>query len=146
MNYGRREFINSLLGLGGVGGLASIVYPVFQYLIPPEITEPQVSSMKVGRLKDFPLNSSKIVRFGRTPVILIRSSAEEFKALGATCTHLDCIVQYNQARKQIICACHNGVYDLSGKNISGPPPKPLPEYLVSIIDDEVVLSELKNQA
>ncbi|NQV14900.1 Rieske (2Fe-2S) protein [bacterium] len=144
MKYGRREFINSLLGFGGIGGLASIFYPVFQFLIPPEITEAKVSSLKVGRVDEFPANSSKIVRFGRIPVILIRSDRDTFKALAATCTHLDCIVQYNQDRKQIICACHNGVYDLSGNNVSGPPPKPLTVYTVSIIDEQVVISEEKN--
>ena len=145
MKYGRREFINSLLGLGGLGGLASVLYPVFKYLIPPEITEPQVSTLKVGSLAEFPENSSKIVRFGREPVILIRSEGEDFKALSATCTHLDCIVQYNQSRKQIVCACHNGVYDLTGRNVSGPPPKPLIVYAVTIIDDQIILSSDKDQ-
>ncbi len=146
MKYGRREFINTLLGIGGLGGLASIFYPVFQFLIPPKVTEAQVSSLKVGAVGDFPVNGSKIVRFGRTPVILIRSDRDTFKALEATCTHLDCIVQYNQARKQIVCACHNGVYDLSGKNVSGPPPKPLGVYSVSIVDDQVLITEEKELA
>jgi len=146
MKYGRREFINSMLGLGGVGGLASVLYPVFQFLIPPKVTEAHVSSLKVGTIDEFPINSSKIVRFGRVPVILIRQDQDTFKALEATCTHLDCIVQYNQARKQIICACHNGVYDLNGKNISGPPPKPLSTYTVSIIDDQVMITEEKDMA
>lgn len=146
MKYGRREFINSLLGLGGIGGLASIFYPVMQFMIPPKITEPKVSSLKVGSVDEFPVNSSKIVRYGRTPVILIRSDIDTFKALAATCTHLDCIVQYNQDRKQIVCACHNGVFDLAGNNVSGPPPKPLTVYVVTIIDDQVVISEEKDLA
>jgi len=146
MKFGRREFINAILGVGGIGGLASVFYPVFQFLIPPENTEPHVSSLKVGAVDEFPINSSKIIRFGRVPIILIRSESNIFKALEATCTHLDCIVQYNQERKQIICACHNGIYDLTGKNISGPPPKPLATYTVSIIDAQVVITEEKGVA
>ena len=146
MKFGRREFINSLLGIGGIGGLASIFYPVAQFLIPPVNNEPHVSSLKVGAVSDFPINGSKIIRFGRVPIILIRQDQDTFKALAATCTHLDCIVQYSKERKQIICACHNGVYDLSGKNVSGPPPKPLDVYTVSIIDDQVLITEAKGMA
>ncbi|NQT63272.1 MAG: Rieske (2Fe-2S) protein [Candidatus Marinimicrobia bacterium] len=146
MKYGRREFINTMLGAGGIGGLASIFYPVFQFMIPPKISEPHVSSLKVGTVDEFPINSSKIVRFGRVPVILIRNDQDTFSALAATCTHLDCIVQYNQARKQIVCACHNGVFDLNGKNVSGPPPKPLTVYSVSIVDDQVIITEEKDLA
>ncbi len=146
MKFGRREFINSMMGLGGLGALASIIYPVFQFLVPPRISEPKVTTLKVGKVSDFPIETSKILRFGRTPIILIRSSLHEFKAMAATCTHLDCIVQYNAEREQIICACHNGIYDLGGRNLSGPPPKPLDEYKVSIVDEEIVISEMKDPA
>ena len=84
------------------------------------------------------------MKFGRTPVIVVRDKTGNMKGLAATCTHLDCIVQYRKDTNQIICACHNGVYDLNGRNISGPPPKPLEEYNISIIEDEVVVSLQKS--
>jgi len=55
----------------------------------------------------------------------------------ATCTHLDCLVQFKNDTQQIFCACHNGIYDLHGRNVSGPPPKPLKEYVVSVMSDEI---------
>ena len=42
--------------------------------------------------------------------------------------------------KLIWCACHNGRYDLTGKNISGPPPRPLEEFKVNVRGDEIVVS------
>ena len=69
-------------------------------------------------------DSGTIVRFGTKPVILIRTAAGEFHAFSATCTHLDCTVQYRAEKQDIWCACHNGVYDLNGTNVSGPPPRP----------------------
>lgn len=140
MKLDRRSFINLLLGLGGTGATAAIVYPVLSYLVPPKIREPKITSLKAGTTNEFALNSAKIIRFGRKPVILIRTDSGNFVALGATCTHLDCIVQYQAARKQIICACHNGVYDLQGRNISGPPPRPLDEFVVKIIDNEIIIT------
>jgi Rieske Fe-S protein len=51
-------------------------------------------------------------------------------------------VQYRGDLKQIWCACHNGLYDLHGRNVSGPPPRPLDEYSVNVINDEILVSRM----
>jgi len=81
-----------------------------------------------------------IFKFGNKPGIIVRTSAGELKALSAVCTHLECIVQYRSDTKQIWCACHNGQYNLSGKNIGGPPPRPLEEFKVNTRGDDIVVS------
>lgn len=141
MGIKRRSFLNVLLGAGLAGWLGSVLYPVISYLKPPKIPEANINSVKAGPAVDFPPNSSEIVKFGRIPLILIRTEEGDFLAFTATCTHLDCIVQYKPDSKQILCACHNGIYDLRGVNVSGPPPKPLEEYSVNIINNEIVISK-----
>ena len=86
-------------------------------------------------------DSGKIVKFGTKPVILIRTANNELRALSATCTHLDCTVQYRKDMGLIWCACHNGKYDLNGRNVSGPPPRPLDEYRVVVQGEEVLISK-----
>jgi cytochrome b6-f complex iron-sulfur subunit len=135
----RRRFLNILIGGGILGWIGSVIYPVFSYLIPPKIPEANVNSIKAGKVEEFPPNSYKILKFGRQPVILVKTESGEFHALSATCTHLQCIVQYRKDTKQIWCACHNGVYGLDGRNISGPPPRPLDEYTVNIVNDEITI-------
>jgi cytochrome b6-f complex iron-sulfur subunit len=137
----RRQFTNVLLGGGLIGWLGSVLYPIFSFLIPPKVPEANVSSVKAGSAGEFPPNSAQIVKFGRQPVILIRTESGEFCAFTATCTHLDCIVQYRGDLKQIWCACHNGLYDLKGRNVSGPPPRPLEEFTVNVVSDEIVVSK-----
>jgi Rieske Fe-S protein len=129
--------VNLLLGGGLIGWLGSVLYPVIAYLNPPKIPEAGVQSVKAGLASDFAPNSGRIVKFGRRPVILIRTETGDFRAFSAVCTHLDCIVQYRTDLKQIWCACHNGLYDLRGRNVSGPPPRPLDEYTVKIVADEI---------
>jgi len=141
MSQTRRKFINTLLGIGGIGSLGAILYPIFSFIVPPKIAEAKVKSLKIGALADFPPQSSKILKFGRKPIIVIRTEDGEFSALEATCTHLECIVQFNKDTSQIVCACHNGKYDLKGRNISGPPPRPLGELEVTIKDDEIVITQ-----
>lgn len=137
----RRKFINIILGGGLIGWVISALYPVIKFLIPPEELEAQPNVLKVIAKKDFPPGASKIVKFGKQPVILVHSKDGELIALSAKCTHLDCIVQYRQDSDIIWCACHNGKYDLNGKNISGPPPKPLEKFVVKVIDDEVFVAK-----
>ena len=137
---GRRNFLNYLLSGGVAAWAASIFYPVWRYLIPPKVAESMVSSVNVGNLADIRVDSGQIFKFGRKPGILIRTPDGELKAYHAICTHLDCIVQYRGEKEDIWCACHNGVYDLNGRNVSGPPPSPLEPYEVHVKDGEVFVS------
>lgn len=138
----RRDFTRLLLTGGALGWLGSVLYPVVSYLRPPKIPEANVQSVKAGLVSAFPVNTAQIVKFGRKPVILVREATGEFRALSATCTHLECIVQYRGDLNQIWCACHNGLYDLRGRNVSGPPPRPLEEYAVNIVADEILVSRM----
>ena len=142
----RRTFLNIILSAGLLGWLGSIFYPVISYLKPPKEPEANINTVKAGQAADFPTNSAEIIKFGRKPLILIRAEDGNFLAFAATCTHLDCIVQYRTDSKHILCACHNGVYDLRGRNVSGPPPKPLEEFSVNIINDEIVISRQKQES
>lgn len=138
---GKRDFLKYVLGGGLIAWTGAVLYPLFAYLKPPKQAEVEVSSVKVGKLSDIENDSGTIVRFGNKPVILIRSAAGELRAFSATCTHLDCTVQYRKDMGVIWCACHNGKYDFNGKNIAGPPPRPLAEYRVVVQGEEVLVSK-----
>ena len=140
-NPGRRKFLDILLGSGVFATLAAILYPIIRFMIPPQIVESQQNSVTVGKTGELPANSGKIFKFGSKPGIIIKTQTGEIKAFSASCTHLDCIVQYDPNSKQIICACHNGVYDLTGKNIAGPPPRPLDEFTVNLKGDEISVTK-----
>jgi cytochrome b6-f complex iron-sulfur subunit len=85
-----------------------------------------------GKVTAFKPNSGTIVKFGTKPALLVRANDGQFKAYTAVCTHLDCTVQYKSDTSQIWCACHNGLYDLSGQVVSGPPPRPLEVFAVNL--------------
>jgi Rieske Fe-S protein len=120
---------------------ASVLYPVVRYLVPPDIPEAQTNRTVAGREGDLKPNESKVFAFGSEPAILIRGPDGGYHAFSATCTHLNCTVQYRSDMRQIWCACHNGLYDLAGKNVSGPPPRPLEEFAVHVAEGEIVVSK-----
>jgi len=139
----KRSFLNVLLGAWAAAFAASVVYPVFRYLIPPRLAGPTTASVKLPiKASEVKINSGTIFKFGQKPGILIRTEQGEFKALSAVCTHLDCTVQYKSDSQQIWCACHNGLYDLRGRNVSGPPPRPLEEFQVNEEGDTLVVSKV----
>lgn len=139
---GRRKFLDTLLGISGLTLLGGLIYPLFRFLTPPEQEEAVVSSVNLGSANAIQPNSGQIFRFGNKPGILIRDKDGQFRAYYATCTHLDCTVQYEAESESIWCACHNGRYDLSGVNISGPPPRPLPKLQVNLLpqSNELVIT------
>ena len=137
----RRTFLNWLLGAWGAGVAASILYPVLRYLIPPEIPEAATQRVTAGKASLLLPNSGRIVPFGSIPAIVVRTAEGEYRAFTATCTHLACTVQYREDLQHIWCACHNGHYDLTGKNIAGPPPRPLDAFQVNVSDGEIVISK-----
>jgi cytochrome b6-f complex iron-sulfur subunit len=138
---GRRRFLDYLLGTTVVATLGAIVYPIIRFMSPPRVIESSESSVIAAKINEIPKNSGKIFKFGSDPGILVRTDSGELKAFSAVCTHLDCIVQYQPETKQIWCACHNGHYNLNGKNIGGPPPRPLEEFKVNTRGDEIVVSK-----
>jgi cytochrome b6-f complex iron-sulfur subunit len=137
----RKRFVDWLLGTSAGGFLAAVFYPVVRYIIPPEAGESAVSSVTLNvRPEDVPNDSGQIFKFGNKPGILVRTSSGELRAFSAICTHLQCTVQYRQDLGEIWCACHNGHYDLNGRNIAGPPPAPLASYDVKVRGDQIVVS------
>jgi cytochrome b6-f complex iron-sulfur subunit len=138
---GKRNFLKYVLGGGMLAFLASILYPIFAYLKPPIQAEAEVKSVNAGKKDDIPRESGKIIKFGSKPAILIRTADDQYKAFSAVCTHLDCTVQYNKDIGMIWCACHNGKYDLTGRNVAGPPPRPLEPYKVIFQGDEILIAK-----
>ena len=136
----RRDLLNRLLVLWGGGVLGSVFYPVLRYLSPPEVPESAASTVSAGNATTLLPNSGRVVPFGARPAIVIRTATGELRAFSATCTHLDCTVQYRPDLQRIWCACHNGQYDLTGRNVEGPPPRPLEAYDVNVQNDEIVIA------
>ena len=140
---GRRRFLGAVLGGGLLASFISFFYPVLRYLVPPAVTDMGGDSVVAGRVGDLKPNSSKIFRFGARPGLLVMTSDGQYKAMSATCTHLSCTVQYRSELRQVWCACHNGLYDLAGRNVSGPPPRPLEGYQVHVRGDEIIVSRTR---
>ena len=136
----RRTFLKVVLGGGVLASLVSFIYPVLRYVLPPASTDLGSDSVLAATANELKANSAKIFRFGSKPGLLVKTAAGEYRAMSATCTHLSCTVQYKAETQQIWCACHNGMYDMNGRNVSGPPPRPLEAYEVHVKGNEIYVN------
>jgi Rieske Fe-S protein len=136
----RRGLLGWLLATSAGRVVGVLLYPILRYVIPPPQAEAAAGAIVAGKTKDFPLNSGRIVRFGPRPALVVRLATGEFRAFSAVCTHLQCTVQYRADLELVWCACHNGRFDLTGRNVGGPPPRPLDQLEVVVRGDDVVVS------
>ncbi|HDL04255.1 MAG TPA: ubiquinol-cytochrome c reductase iron-sulfur subunit [candidate division Zixibacteria bacterium] len=135
IDQSKRNLLGWLLKGGFIAFLGSVFYPIYRFVIPPASGEANVSQIKLPfKLEELLTDDkkSRIFKFGRELGIIIVTDKDEVKAFSAICTHLDCTVQYREDLGTIWCACHNGHYDLEGRNIAGPPPRPLKKFAVHI--------------
>jgi len=131
----RREFIVKL-GIGA--GLVALVGQAVASLrsLVPNVSYGAPTTVKLGLPHDFPDG----MKFLPDQRLFVFREGNIFHAISAVCTHLGCTVQYRPESSQIWCACHNGCYDLSGRNVSGPPPRALDRYEVHVRGQEIYVT------
>ena len=62
------------------------------------------------------------------------------KAFSAICTHLGCIVLWDEAASNIVCPCHDGRFNpATGAVMSGPPPAPLPQLTTVVEGNDIFI-------
>lgn len=139
----RRDFA-AKAGVGAVCACygAAFGYPIYRYLASPAKNYDQPLPNEVVLTKEDIPKPGEVYRFrfGYRPAMLIHHEDGSLVCFDAVCTHLGCTVDFQAAEKRIHCACHGGVYDMNtGKNVAGPPPKPLTQYQVEVTDEQVLI-------
>jgi cytochrome b6-f complex iron-sulfur subunit len=134
----RRNFLallsRAFLGLWGLGAAGAVL----AYLRTPDKSERAAERMvRVGLLEELRIGDGRLIRHGTTPFWVVRLDASRVVALSSVCTHVRCILGFDRVRKGLVCPCHDGRFDLAGNVLSGPPPRPLATYPVSIRAGEV---------
>ncbi|MBI4556972.1 MAG: Rieske (2Fe-2S) protein [Candidatus Hydrogenedentes bacterium] len=140
----RRAFVRLMLSAVGAAYAGLIAYPIYRFLGAPARRAEGMAAVTQVTVQDgerLRANEAKMFRFGTRPAMLIHHADNTWVAFDAVCTHLGCTVQFQADKQRIHCACHGGTYDMhTGRNIGGPPPKPLKAYKVEMKDGQVVVS------
>ncbi|TET98946.1 MAG: ubiquinol-cytochrome c reductase iron-sulfur subunit [Anaerolineales bacterium] len=136
----RRGFLKILSSLFAAVGLGAIVGPAIAFFWPSKLEEMPSEPVSVGSEGAIPQGAAKTVRFGRYPALVINTPERGIVAYSAVCTHFACLVKWNPESKMIECPCHEGYFNaVDGSVISGPPPTPLEEIRVTIVDGNILI-------
>ncbi len=133
----RRDFVKFLVLTSGafVAGQAWIAA---QSLVRSKRTPP--GRMKIATLSELTPGTAHMFAYPtpHDPCLLIRMPDGKLVAYSQKCTHLSCAVVPRFDENILFCPCHDGVFDLAtGRNLEGPPPRPLPAIELEISGDEV---------
>ena len=137
--FSRRRFVRFLLSFSVISSLAIIVTPIIGFLIPAKTSSATTGGrVLAGTLETLTPGKGDVVAIGSKPAIIINTAAGGVKAYSAICTHLACIVLWDETSGQIVCPCHDGRFNpTTGAVMSGPPPAPLAPLTTVVEGNEI---------
>jgi len=133
----RRNFLQ--LSFAFVGGLTSLAIASIgtRFLIGNSFIDGVKKPVSIASLVDLPAKKvHRLVYSFKTKdawrdslktgtVFAFSEDGENYRVLSGNCTHLGCVVKWQEENERFACPCHAGFFDKEGKVISGPPPSPL---------------------
>jgi len=132
---GRRNFIGKVLvGCGAALG-AELGYSGFKLMATKPVGEKKPVTLSLSQL---PVNSRTTVIYGGSKVEVIRTE-KGVTARSMVCTHLGCLVIWQENKRTYHCPCHDAYFDENGGVISGPPTQPLEEIPVTVSGNTVTI-------
>jgi len=149
----RRDFIKATTAaIGGLIGLATSL-PVIGYLLSPALRKSEGAGwIDLGPLERYPVGATpsffdftltSVNGWERTAlnygVFVIRQDEKTVRVLSNVCTHLGCRVTWHPKIQHYVSPCHDGHFDVLGKVVSGPPPRPLDEFTTKIENGNLLI-------
>jgi Rieske Fe-S protein len=148
----RRDFFKVVtVAIGGfITALTGI--PSLVYLVSPAVSsKDQAGTIDLGPLENYPtglptrfdFTQTKVNGWERTAVnygMYVVRSDDQVRVFSDICTHLGCKVTWHPDSENYVSPCHDGHFDKLGNVVSGPPPRPLDEYLTRIVDGRLIVT------
>jgi cytochrome b6-f complex iron-sulfur subunit len=134
----RRDFLVKLFMRGGILVSAVVFLRDIWLYLYPDVGKREFTKFMVAKAKEIPVGKARKVMVGGSPLFVIRLP-DGFKVFSGICTHLGCLVKWEENKHRFYCPCHKGVFAANGEVVSGPPPRPLDEYKVTIENNLVFI-------
>jgi len=90
------------------------------YLVQDRFRSPEGKSLRAVKRGE-----GKILKLGRKKLAVYRDGKGRVKKMSAVCTHMGCLVRWNQAEATWDCPCHGSRFSPKGKVLAGPAETPL---------------------
>jgi menaquinol-cytochrome c reductase iron-sulfur subunit len=150
----RAFFLTMIYSLWAAIGTALSIPAAIYLLFPPRLRR-ENDLTEAGDVTKMVPNSPVEMVFRRNRIdgwrVLSEKSAAwavklkngEVVAFAPQCTHLGCAYHWDDPKKQFLCPCHNSVFAIDGRVISGPAPRPLDRFEAKVQNNKLMLGEIR---
>ena len=134
----RRTLIGYAWVAAGAVVMGELIFGTFAFLWPRR-KGPKVETVFIaGKVTDFKVG--EVIPFRKERAFILRREGG-FLAISAICTHLNCIVNWNDVLRKFECPCHGAKFNQNGEVLEGPPPRPLDLYKLQIVAGNLVIDK-----
>ena len=133
----RRSFLGVLLGFGTVVVGAALSVPLLRFALHPLLTTTTRTDWSdVGKIDEFTSLTAPVKKLitveqrdgwrkivSEKAVYVLSTKDGALRVLSPICPHLGCSIPWSEGKQQFVCPCHNAVFGLDGKRMSGPAPR-----------------------
>jgi menaquinol-cytochrome c reductase iron-sulfur subunit len=156
----RGFFVGAIYGFSAAIAIA-LGLPALAYLLLPPKARKEEEWVEAGDVAKLSPNSPVELAFRRNrvdgwKVVSEKGTAWVVKqaddrgdrgdhiiAFGPQCTHLGCAYHWEDGRNEFLCPCHNSVFSIEGKVVSGPAVRPLDRYETRVDGARLLLGRLR---
>ncbi len=159
----RRSFFRSVVAVIGSFLAIMIGYPLVKSIVSGSKSLAKRAFNKLGPLSNIqnsfkPILQPTRMSFSKTEqdafvttrepeqVWIVKKSANDVRVFSPVCPHLGCRYNWDDEKKLFVCPCHNSVFTIEGKVVSGPAPRGLDELPTEIKDESLYVDYEKFEA
>lgn len=150
----RRNFLR--FGVGAIAALigAALGVPLVGYAVSPALRKAPTDWVEVGPVDNFSRGIPQKAEYAllkrdgwveetvKKAVWVLNKDGQEFTCYDPRCTHLGCAYSWQADRNRFFCPCHDGIFDIDGKVIGGPPPRPLDRYKTKVENGKLYIGAM----
>jgi len=140
--------VGAIYGLWGMI-TAALSAPALIYLLFPPKARKTEEWVQVGDITRMAPNSPVEMAFRKNRVDgwkvtsekstawVVKDAANRVTAFGPQCTY-----HWDDAKGEFLCPCHNSLFGVDGRVVSGPAPRPLDRYEVKVDGNKLLIGRL----
>lgn len=133
----RRLFLMTCIGGVAVVTAGAVAYPVISYLAPRHGKDDTGTvAIPEGQV---PPGGAKFFQYHGKAAVAVRKKDGSLAVLSAVCTHLGCVIQWQNQQDEFLCPCHGGRFATDGHVLGGPPPKPLEQLKFTVANGVITV-------
>ncbi len=133
----RQDFLRITLQAAGVLAVGQVSFLGLRYLASRKPDSLFGGEVTAGQIIEFPPGT--VTLFETARFFLVCFADGGLLALHTRCTHLACVVSWDDAAQKFLCPCHGSQFERNGTVVNPPAPRPLDRFPITFKRGRVIV-------